>query len=137
MEEAANAISWAHQLAGYQAMSESSFVRIVLDGLQRQMAKPKVRKELVTTDMMSPLVDNLGTSPSLSDVRLLAACLLAFSAFLRYDELAKLRCCDINFTKKHMSIRIVSSKTDQYCQGDRVLVARTGSPTFPVAILEQ
>ena len=46
VEEAVNSISWAHQLAGYPAMSESGFVRIVLDGLQRQLAKPKVRKEL-------------------------------------------------------------------------------------------
>ena len=68
VEEAVNSISWAHQLAGYPAMSESGFVYIVLDGLQCQLAKPKVRKELVTTDMMSALVDSLGTAPSLSDV---------------------------------------------------------------------
>ena len=62
-------------------MSESPFVRIVLDGLQRRLAKPKVRKEPVTTDMMSTLVKSLGDVPSLTDVRLVAACLLAFLAF--------------------------------------------------------
>ena len=36
-----------------------------------------------------------------------------------------------------MPIHIVSSKTDQFRQGDRVLVARTGSPTCPVAMLER
>ena len=36
-----------------------------------------------------------------------------------------------------MSIHIVSSKTDQFRQGDRVLVARTDSPTCPVAMLER
>ena len=61
-------------------------------------------------------------------MRLVAACLLAFS---RYDELAKLRCCDVTFTPPSMSIYIASSKTDQYRQGDRVLVARTGSQTCP------
>ena len=36
-----------------------------------------------------------------------------------------------------MPIHILSSKTDQYRQGDSVLVARTGSPTCPVAMLER
>ena len=36
-----------------------------------------------------------------------------------------------------MSVHIHSSKTDQYRQGDTVLVARTNSPTCPVAMMEQ
>ena len=36
-----------------------------------------------------------------------------------------------------MSIRIVRSKTDQLRQGDSVVVARTGTSTCPVAMLEQ
>ena len=55
---------------------------------------------------------------------------------LRFDELAKLRCCDITFTESAMSVHIASSKTDQYRQGDTVLVARTGNATCPVAMLE-
>ena len=80
---------------------------------------------------MATLVGSLGATPTLTDVRLVAACLLAFSAFLRYDELAKLRCCDITFGEKHMSVHIASS------QGDSVVVARTGSPTCPVSMLER
>lgn len=137
VEEAVNTISWAHHLAGYPDMSESPFVRMVLDGLQRQLAKPKVRKEPISSDMLVTLVNSLGTNPTLTEVRLVAACLLAYSAFLRYDELAKLRCCDVTFSVNHMSVYIASSKTDQYRQGDRVLVARTGSPTCPVSMLER
>ena len=48
--------------------------------------------------------------------------MLAFAAFLRYDEMARLRCCDIAFSNKSMSVHILSSKTDQYRQGDSVLV---------------
>ena len=137
VEEAVNSVSWVHQLAGYPAMSESPFVRIVLDGLQRKLAKPKVRKEPVTTDMMSTLVKSLGDVPSLTDVQLVAACLLAFSAFLHYDELAKLRYCDVTFSPLRMAVHIASSKTDQYRHGDNILVARTGSATCPVDMLER
>ena len=94
-------------------------------------------KNAVTTDMMSTLVKSLGDVPSLTDVRLVAACPLAFSAFLRYDELAKLRCCDVTFSPLRMAVHITSSKTDQYRQGDNVLVARTGSATCPVDMLER
>ena len=37
----------------------------------------------------------------------------------------------------HMEVHITSSKTDQYRQGDSVVVARTGSATCPVALLER
>lgn len=88
--------------------------------------------------MLSAFIHSLGSSsPSLSDVRLVASSLLSFAVFLCYDERAKLQCCDITFSVDSMTVRIRSSKTDQYQQGDTVLVARTGSPTRPVAMLEQ
>ena len=137
IEEAVNAISWVHQISGLPAITESPFVRATLSGLQRRLARPKVRKEPVTVDMLSALVDSFGPSPSLSDVRLAAIVLLSFAAFLRYDEISKLLCRDINFAADHMSVHIRSSKTDQYRQGDSVLVARTGSKTCPVTMLER
>lgn len=136
VEEAVNAIGWVHQISGFSPIAESPFVRATLSGLQRRLAKPKVRKEPVTADMLSALVQNLGPSPALSNVRLVASSLLSFAAFLRYDEIAKLRCCDITFAVGSMTVHIRSSKTDQYRQGDTVLVARTGSPTCPVAMME-
>ena len=93
------------------AVADSSFVRMALEGLQRRLARPKVCKEPVTKDMISALVDSLEETPLLTDFRLVSACLLAFSAFLRYDELAKLRCCDISFNADHMALHISSSKT--------------------------
>uniref|UniRef100_A0A1X7VTH6 Tyr recombinase domain-containing protein n=1 Tax=Amphimedon queenslandica TaxID=400682 RepID=A0A1X7VTH6_AMPQE len=62
--------------------------------------------------------------PTLADVRLVAVALLAYAAFLRYDELSKLRCCDIKFHSDHMIVFISSSKTDQYMEGARLTVAR-------------
>ena len=86
--------------------------------------------------MLKRLVDTLPSKPSLTEVRLAASSLLAYAAFLRFDELAKLRCCDVLFEQDRMSIHITSRKTDQYWEGDTVLVARTGSATCPIAMLE-
>ena len=133
VEEAVNAVSWVHQISGLPAVTASPFVRATLSGLQRKLAKPKVKKEPVTVEMLRVLVDSLGQSPSLSDIRLVASALLSFAAFLRYDEVAKLRCCDIRFSGDSMAVHLQSSKTDQYRQGDKVIVARTG--VLDIAIL--
>ena len=137
VEEAVHAISWVHQISGLPSVTESPFVRSALAGLQRKLAKPKTKKEPVTQEMLAKMVDSLAPDPSLSDVRLVASALLAFAAFLRYDELAKLRCCDVTIKKDSMEVHIVSSKTDQYPMGDKVLVARTGSRTCPVQMMER
>ena len=50
-------------------------------------------KEPVTTDKLKAMVEAAGPEPSLSEVRLLAVCLLAFAGFLRCEELLKLRMC--------------------------------------------
>jgi integrase len=105
-----------------------------MEGLKRKLAKPKVKKEPVTIDMLSAMVGSLSSSPSLSEIRLLA---ISYAAFLRYDEISSLRCCDITFSSRSMSVRINSSKTDQYRQGDSVLVAWTDSALCPVSMLER
>ena len=132
-----NAISWAHQLAGLPPIVSSAFVRATLAGLQHKLAKPKVKKEPITASMLTTLIESLGTSPTLSDFRLAAGALLSFAAFLQYNELSGLRCCDIRFTEQHMTVHITSSKTDQYRQGDSVVVARTRTITCPVAMMER
>ena len=137
VEEAVNAISWVHKLSGLPAVAESPFVGAVQSGLQRMLAKPRKKKEPVTPHMLRLLVESLSGEPSLTEVQLAASSLLAFAAFLRFDELAKLRCCDVKFEGSAMSVHITASKTDQYRKGDTVLVARSGLATCPVAMLER
>ena len=74
-----------------------------------------------------------GPDPPLSEVRLLAVCLVAFARFLRCNELIKLRYCDITFNAEVMVINVQSSKTDQYREGASLVVACTVSVTCPVS----
>lgn len=62
-------------------------------------------------------------------------CLLAFAGFLRCDELIKLQCSDISFSSESMRVSIQSCKTDQYREGDKVVITRTGTPTYPVNMI--
>ena len=137
VEEVVHALAWVHKMAGIESPTESPLVQSVLEGLRRILSKPKVRKEPVSIEMLQAMVEAAGPTPSLSDVRLLAVCLVAFAGFLRCDELIKLKCKDVSFNEQGMVINIVSSKTDQYREGASLVIARTGTPTCPVSMMQK
>ena len=61
---------------------------------------------------------------NLSDLRTAAICVTAFAGFLRFNELANLRCCDVKFCKdKYVELFIAKSKTDIYRNGNVVMLA--------------
>ena len=114
-------------------------LQVTLAGLRSELVWPKMCKEPVTADMLRAMVDLVGQEPSLSDVRLFVVCLVAFAGFINCDELLKLQCSDIAFGTDSMTINtcITSSKTDQYREGSSLVVDRTGTPTYPVAMMER
>ena len=59
--------------------------------VSRVLAKPRKKKEPVTTGMLREQVVSVGPNPSISEARLASMCLLAYVAFLRSDEIIKLR----------------------------------------------
>ncbi|KAL5496815.1 hypothetical protein EMCRGX_G013175 [Ephydatia muelleri] len=134
IEEAVNALSWLHQAAGLQPVSGAPLVQAALAGFRRILAKPRVRKEPVTAEMLKSMVDSARPDPSLSVVRLLAVCLLAFAGFLRCEEVLKLECADVEFNTEGLVLKIVSSKTDQFREGAALVI---GLCTCPVAMLER
>lgn len=88
------------------------------------------KKELVTPAMINELCTRFaGPSASISDLRLVAICVTAYADFLRF-KLAALRYCDVNFA-------IVKSKTDQYRNGSRVMLAKTGFISCPFYLLQR
>ena len=82
-------------------------------------------------------MESMSQCPSLSEMRLTSVAFVAYAAFLRYDKLAKLRCCDVKFLPDCMMLHITRSKIDQFCEGASVTVAHTGQPTCPVSMLEK
>ena len=60
---------------------------------------------------------------SLYNIRSVVICLLAFAAFLRFDELAKLVRSDVKIEKDMLKLFIQSSKTDQNRDGAWIFVA--------------
>ena len=70
----------------------------MLKAAKRGLAKPVAKKEPVTPSMILDICNRFaGPNANLSDLRLATICVTAYTAFLRYNELASLRCCDVSF----------------------------------------
>ena len=137
LEEAINALYWVHKMATVEDITAHPLVVQFLAGAKRVLAHKTTKKEPLQPDQLQMLVNRFGArDASLADVRALTFCLLGFAGFLRYDELSKLKLCDITTYGDHMELFIESSKTDQLRQGATVVIARTGTNLCPIAMLE-
>ena len=131
-------IRWVHNLAGISSPTDNSFIKASLDGFRRLLAKPKVPKEPVSSEILAQLVaDKGGSDASILDIRLIFICLVSFAGLLRSNEILSLRMRDISFYHDHMAIKLPKRKNDQLRQGHTVFIARTGNDTCPVSVTER
>ena len=116
-ESAVHSIAWFHQLGGEASPSDHPLVKSTLAG------------QLVASKAIS--------IASLYNIRSVVICLLAFAAFLRFDELAKLVRSDVKIENDMLKLFIQSSKTDQYRDGAWIVVASSRKATCPVAMMNR
>ena len=137
VEEAVNALASVHGLAGLDSPTSSPIVQETLQGLKRILAKPVLKKRPITKEMLVKIVADMNDHPSLANIHLATACLLAFSGFLHFDELVHIRSCDITLDANMAKIHLPRSKTDQFKQTSEVVIARSGAATCPVSMVER
>ena len=113
------------------------FLKLLIDGFKRILAKPTVQKEPITTDMLSKIVSKFGNCDKLMHIRMCAIFLISFAGFFRNEELINLRLCDVELSPSHVKFFVSKSKTDQYREGSWVVIASTGNDTCPVAMLSK
>lgn len=131
-------VSWAHRLAGLTDPCKSDLVNLVREGSHRKVGHLVTKKEPVTPEILSKIVHIYGNENcDLKNVRIATIFLLCYSGFLRFSELANLRSSDIVLFTSHVKLFLFKSKTDIYREGRDVVIARTGSVTCPVNMLER
>ena len=84
---------------------------------------------------VSCLQGRLEAMASSYSIRSVVICLLAFAAFLRFDELATLVRSDVKIESDVLKLFIQSSQTDQYRDGAWIVIASSGKTTSPVAMI--
>ncbi|XP_063436370.1 uncharacterized protein LOC134717808 [Mytilus trossulus] len=129
-------IKWYHDINFKYNPCSDKLLSNILEGGRRILSKPINKKEPITTDILKLIVSRYGSEHDLSNLRVCLLCLLGFSGFLRYSELAKIKRNNIVFYDSHVEITIDKSKTDIYRRGNTVIIARTGNETCPVKWLK-
>ena len=67
-------------------------------------------------------------------VRDLTMILLSFAGFLRFDEVSSLLCSDVKIESEYLVLFIRKSKTDQYRNGNEVLIAQGEAIACPFSM---
>lgn len=128
VEEAVNAISWAHQVAVVEDPTQNELVKQVVAGAKRILAHRTTKKEPITPEILSKLAEKFaGEEADLDDLRIVTICLVGFAGFLRFSEISALKDSDLQIYEEHMELFIESSKTDQLRDGAWVTIARTST----------
>ena len=131
-------ISWVHRMAGFTDPTLTDLPKIVKEAASRVLGHGQNKKAAITSTIIKKVVNKfVNLNSNLSDLRIATLCILAFSGFLRYDELCHIKFSDIVFCNDHLKIFIESSKTDIYRDGHWVFIAALRSPYCPVSILRK
>lgn len=131
------AIKWFHDLCGFPDPTCNSFVINLVESAKRNCISKPVKKDPISVEILQQLCNSYLSSNDLLVIRDLAMILLGFAGFLRFDELSSLRCNDICFKHEGLCIRILKSKTDQYREGNDIIISRGESAACPVAMLQR
>ncbi|KAJ8309298.1 hypothetical protein KUTeg_014172 [Tegillarca granosa] len=131
-------INWFHKISLNSNPCEDNLLKLVMEGGKRILGKPIMKKEPVTVDILNKLVDHFGKDENnLINLRTCVLCLLGFSGFLRYNELANIKMSDLFFEQGYVKISIRESKTDTYRRGNEIIIAKTGNKLCPVSWLNK
>ena len=131
-------LSWVHRIAGLHDPTTDFLPKMVKEAAACILGHGSNQKKPVSAALVKKIVDKfVKFDSSLNDLRLAALVLLCYTGFLRFDEVSRLRFCDIHFNADHVKLFIESSKTDIYREGNWVFIAVLGGSYCPVNILKK
>ena len=97
--------------------TENSCIQSLQESDKRLNGKPVNKKDHVTSQMIIKLCSQFKDSDDLMIIRDLAMIALSFAGFLRFDY-------DVTVHDNFLNLKIVHSKTDQYRQGNEVIISK-------------
>ena len=128
------AIKWAHVLNGFSDPTENAFTQSLQESVKSLNGKPFNKKDPVTSQMIIELCSQFKDSDDLMIIRDFAMIVLSFAGFLRFDELSSIKCNDVTVHDHVLKLKISHNKTDQYRQGNDVLISKGNILACPVSI---
>lgn len=130
-------IKWAHEVSGLPDPTINSFVTSIVEASKRTTTKTANKKDPVSAEILIELCTHFKDSDDLLIIRDLTMILLSFSGFLRYDEISSLRFKDVVIHDNYLILYINKSKTDQYRQGNEILISKGLSIACPYVMFRR
>ena len=133
-----NGIRWGHTTAGLASPTEDPFVKAAFEGAKRLSSRaPSRQKDPLEAEHIKELVKLYGASSNFLELRFLVICLLSFAGFFRISEVLAIQVKNLTFRDSFLIVFLPQSKTDQNRDGHNVYIARTGTESCPVAVLDK
>ena len=130
------AIKFYHTLLLNTDPCQHSLVKNMFEAAKRLSNHKTKKKQALRPNELKQIYDHLAANQSsLENLRLLNICLIAFTDFMRFSEVASIKGYDIIFTETYTKIFIEKSKTDIYREGAWVYISRSHN-MCPVKHLE-
>ena len=135
------ALKLVHDLIPYGAQGnpvDTALNHNLVQASKGVFSRPVNKKEPITPDMIHRICVKFAHEGSnLSDLRTALLFVLGFSGLFRINELLDLQASDILVHDDHLEINIKSSKTDQFRQGNKVFIDKSGGVTCPHSLLSR
>jgi len=126
------AIRFFHLLGGYDNPCKHVIVLEMIEASKRVIFNKKNRKQPITLEHLKLLYEKLSKVKNVYNTRTLAMCLLGYSGFMRYSEIAGLKRCDVIICESYLKLFIEKCKTDVYREGNWIYISKSESELCPV-----
>ena len=105
---------------------QHSLVKLMFEAAKRLSNHKTKKKQALRPNKLKQIYDHLSANQSsFENLRLLNICLIAFTDFMRFSEVASIKGYDIIFTETYIKIFIEKSKTDKCREGAWVYISRS------------
>lgn len=126
-----------HEFCGY-AVCTSFLCKNIYEGAKRILQSIPTKKSPITPyHLHSIYVLFQGENINLKDLRTLTICILSYTGFLRFSEVAVLKREDIEIYDTYLKLFLEQSKTDIYRTGHWIFISKLGSVLCPVKLTKK
>ncbi len=109
----------------------------MLEAAKRQPKKIQNKKDPMSADLILKFFTHFKDSQRLTDIRDLAFISLSFAGFFRFAEVSAISGKDVKIKEDYIEIYLECSKTDQYRDGNMVIISKGKTIACPVNAIKK